>query len=43
MSENTQVIIMVAFINGILYALIQAWKSRRAAKADRDGGGNTPK
>lgn len=40
MSENTEVILWVTFINGIIYALYQSWKLRRAAANDeRDSTG----
>ena len=39
MSENTEVILGVTFINGILYALIQNWKLRRAAAKERSNSG----
>lgn len=43
MDENTQVIIAVTFINGLIYALFQAWKSRRSVKTDNNGSGNSAK
>lgn len=36
MSENTEVILWVTFINGILYSLFERWKLRRAANKERD-------
>lgn len=43
MSENTQVILMVTFINGLIYTLFQQWKLRRSTRNEGDNGSGPAK